>query len=116
MAAPTLHASGTQVAVIGTEHILSSIAIAGVFTSHVDLNAMQAGDTLELRVYRKVLAGGVSRPFKLLSFTGAQGADAQISDGDPFGNELAEADGLKFTLKQTVGTGRSFPWKVLKYT
>jgi hypothetical protein len=50
--AVTAFVSGTQTAVIGTEHFLANVNEAGVFTLHVDKNAMAAGDVLELRVYQ----------------------------------------------------------------
>lgn len=113
--AVTVEASGSQSAVIGTEHTLRSVNQPGVYTLHVDKNAMAAGDVLELRVYRIVLAGGTTRVVKVYEFSGAQLADDMQFDSRPFGNELNDADSLKFTLKQTFGTGRMFPWKVLKY-
>lgn len=113
--AVTAHASGTQTAVIGTEHFLSSPNVAGTFTLHVDCNAMQAGDTVELRVYQIVLTGGTARVVYLGTFTGVQSADDQIKISVPVSNELTDTNSLRFSLKQTAGTGRAFPWKVLKY-
>lgn len=115
----TAHATGTQTATIGTEHTLDDVAESGVFTLHVDTVNMQAGDILELRVYQIVLTGGTRRvvygPPNAL-FIGAQPADDVVKISVPIANELTDAGALRFTLKQTVGTGRSFPWKVLKYS
>lgn len=111
----TAHASGTQAAVIGQEHFLSSPAVAGTYTLHVDTVNMAAGDTLELRIYQKVLAGGVARVAYFFSWTGAQQATDLIKISVPISNDLAEADALRCSLKQTAGTGRSFPWKLLRY-
>ena len=113
--AVTAAGSGTQTAVINTEHTLLSVNAAGVYTLHVDKNAMASGDVLELRIYRIVLTGGTARVVKVYEFSGAQLADDMQFDSRPFGNELTDTDSLKFTLKQTFGTGRNFPWKVLKY-
>jgi hypothetical protein len=113
--AVTADGSGTQTATVGTEHTLKSVNTAGVFSLHVDKNAMASGDVLELRVYRIVLTGGTARVVKIYTFDGAQPADDLIFDSRPFSNELTDADSLKFTLKQTFGTGRAFPWKVLKH-
>ena len=33
----------------------------------------------------------------------------------PISNELTDANALRFSLKQTAGVARSFPWKVLRY-
>lgn len=113
--AVTAQGSGTQSAVITTEHTLLDVAIAGTFQLAVDKNAMQAGDTLELRVYDIVLTGGTRRVAYKDSWSGAQDADDMIAISVPISNELTDAGALRFTLKQTAGTGRSFPWKVLKF-
>lgn len=113
--AVTAQSSGTQSASIGTEHTLLDVAVAGTFTFHVDTNAMVSGDTLELRVYQMVLTGGTRRVAYMQSYSGAQSADDQIKISVPISNELTDAGSLRFTLKQTTGTGRSFSWKVLKY-
>ena len=62
-----------------------------------------------------VLTGGTSRTAYVESYTGAQSADDLIKISVPISNELSDANSLQFTLKQTAGTGRAFPWKVLKY-
>jgi hypothetical protein len=107
--------SGTQTATISTEHTLLDIAAAGVYTLHVDTVNMASGDTLELRVYQIVLTGGTRRVAYLGSFAGAQPTDDLIKISVPIANELSDSGSLRFTLKQTAGTGRSFPWKVLSY-
>lgn len=112
---PTLYASGTQTATVTTEHFLSSPNIAGAFSFHVDTNTMVAGDVLELRVYRIILTGGTSRVLYLGRFAGAQHADDLIKDSQIVGNDLTDTNSLRFSLKQTFGAGRAFPWKVLQY-
>ena len=106
----TLVASGTQTAVIGTEHTLSTDTSNGNFVFKVDANAMASGDTLELRIYDVVLASGVSRVAYFSKFTDAQGADDKIKVSVPVPANIE----FKATLKQTAGTGRAFPWSVLK--
>lgn len=113
--AVTADATGTQSATVTTEHTLRDVAAAGTYTLHVDLNAMAAGDVLELRIYQMVLTGGTRRVAYFQRFEGAQPTDNQIAISVPISNELTDAGALRFTLKQTYGTGRSFPWKVLKY-
>lgn len=113
--AVTVQASGTQSATVTTEHTLASINVAGVFSLHVDTNAMAAGDVLELRIYQIILTAGTSRVVSMGMYYGAQSTDDAIKISIPIGNDLTDTDSLKFTLKQTFGTGRSFPWKVLKY-
>lgn len=113
--AVTSPAGGTQTAVISTEHQLADTAIAGVYTFHVDTNAMVAGDILELRVYQMVLTGGTSRVVFKQKYDGVQDPDELIKISSSIGNELTDATALRFSLKQTAGTGRAFPWKILKY-
>ncbi len=113
--AVTAQGSGTQTATIGTEHTLLDVAMAGTFTFHVDLINMASGDTTELRIYQMVLTGGTRRVAYLETFTGAQVADNLIQICVAISNELTDAGALRFTLKQPVGTGRAYPWKVLRY-
>lgn len=109
-------ASGTQSATVTTEHFLSNVNEAGVYTLHVDLNAMVAGDYVELRIYQMVLTSGTARVAYLETFTGAQPTDAKIAISVPISNELTDAQALRFSLKQALGTSRDFPWKVLKHS
>lgn len=108
-------ATGTQTAVIGTEEFLSSPNAAGVYTLHVDTVNMAAGDVLELRVYQIVLTGGTSRVAYVVQYAGPQPADDLIKISVPIANDLTDTNSLRFSLKQTAGTGRAFPWKVLQY-
>lgn len=107
--------TGTQAATVGSEHTLLDVAIAGTFTLHVDLSVMAVGDTLELRLYQIILTGGVRRVAYMQPYYDAQSTDAMIAISVPISNELTDAGSIRATLKQTTGTGRSYPWKVLKY-
>lgn len=109
-------ASGTQSATVTTEHFLSNVNEAGVYTLHVDLSNMVALDALELRVYQMVLTAGTARVAYLETFSGAQPTDAMIAISVPISNELTDAQALRFSLKQTLGTSRNFAWKVLKHS
>lgn len=113
--AVTAHATGTQTAVIGTEHFVSSPNVAGTFTLHVDTINMVDGDVLELRAYQMVLTGGTTRVAYYSTFFDVQAADDMIKISVPISNELTDTNALRFSIKQTAGTGRNFPWKVLKY-
>ena len=104
----TLEVSGTQVAVISTEHTLATVTTDGTFVLYVDTNAMVLIDELELRVKTKVLSGGTTREFLLATYTHVQGQAIKASIPVNSDQEVV------FTLKQTAGTGRSFPWKVVK--
>jgi hypothetical protein len=107
--------AGTQTATIGTEHVLLDVGVVGSYTFHVDTINMVAGDVLELRVYQMVLTGGTRRVAYFTRYFDAQAADDLIKISVPASNELTDAGALRFTLKQTAGTGRAFPWKVLRY-
>lgn len=113
--AVTAQGSGTQSATVTTEHTLLDVAVAGTFTLHVDTVNMVSGDVLELRLYQIVLTGGTRRVCYFASYSGAQPADDIIKISVPVSNELTDSGSLRFTLKQTFGTSRNFPWKVLKY-
>lgn len=110
----TAHNVGTQTASIGTEHTLDDVATPGVFTFHVDTANMAAGDILELRIYEIVLTGGTRHVAYEQSYAGAQSSDDIVKISVPVMNELTDAGSLRFTLKQTSGTGRAYPWKVLQ--
>jgi hypothetical protein len=116
--AVTAYASGTQTATVTTEHELpdgDNVKEAGVFVFLIDTSAMVAGDVLELRIYKIALTGGTPRIVAFAQFCGAQPAHDVMKVSLPMSNSLAEADALKFTLKQTFGTGRDFPWSILKH-
>lgn len=113
--AVTAYASGTQTCTIGTEHFLSSPNVAGTYTLHLDTNAMAAGDVLEVRIYQMVLTGGTQRVAYFVSYFGAQLTDDKIKISVPISNELTDTNALWFSIKQTYGTGRAIPWKVLTY-
>lgn len=104
----SLEASGTQVAVVTTEHTLATVATDGTFVLYVDTNAMVLIDELELRVKTKVLSGGTTREFLVATYIHVQGQPIKASI------PVASDQECVFTLKQTAGTGRSFPWKVIK--
>lgn len=113
--AVTAFGSGTQTATIGTEHFVSDVNQSGVYSFHVDTNAMAAGDVLELRVYQMILTAGTARVMAEQTYYSVQGTDDLIKMSVPIGNDLTDSTSLRFSIKQTFGTGRAYPWKVLKY-
>jgi hypothetical protein len=114
--AVTAQGSGTQTATVTTEHTLLDVAIAGTFTLHVDTVNMVAGDALELRIYQMVLTAGTRRVAYYAFYADAQLADDLIKISVPISNELTDAGALRFTLRQSLGTSRNFPWKTLRYS
>jgi hypothetical protein len=116
--AVSVEASGTQTAVINTEHTLRDVNTVGTFQFYVDMAALAATEVVELRMYQIILTGGTRRLALpgMKTFTGALADPNQIVYYfDPISNDLTDTGSLRFTLKQTSGTGRAFPWKVLKY-
>ena len=104
----TVSGSGTQAATIGTEHILDTDTVNGTYACFVDLVNMANGDVAELRVYTKVLSTGALD----LVWKGTY-ANVQVEPVKP-APPIASDQSVKFTLKQTAGTGRNFDWKVLR--
>lgn len=104
---PALEASGTQAATVGTEHTLSTLTTVKTFVLVVDAGAMLNGDILELRVNTTVLTAGTSRLAYFGTYRDIQSMPQKISI--PIPSDISAV----FTLKQTAGTGRSYPWKVL---
>jgi len=116
--AVTASASGTQTAEVTTEHQLADTYVAGTYTFHVDTVNLAAGDVVELRIYQMILNGGTARVIYSTRYAGAQPTDDLIKVSVPVSSELGSASpsvALRFSLKQTFGTSRNFPWKVLKY-
>lgn len=106
-------ASGTQSASVGTEHFVSSPNEVGIYIYYVDLVNMAAGDAVELRSYHMVITGGAQRVVLMEAFQGAQPADALIF-WTVIINDLTDTNAVRFSLKQTLGTSRNFPYSVIK--
>lgn len=113
--AVTAFDSDTQTCTVTTEHTLASVDEAGVYTLHLDLDDLAAGDVLEVRVYQTILSGGTSRVAYFDAFAGVQPTLGKVVISPPISNDLAVTDALKFTITQTLGTSRDIPWKVLKH-
>ena len=107
----TQKASGTQTAIIDTEHTLTTITDAGVYQLLVDVNAMVDGDELELRIDIKVLTGSTARTVFYATFAHDQGVDGNVIISPP----IPSAFSIAFTLLQDAGTGRAFDWAVYEY-
>jgi len=110
--AVAVNTSGSQSAAVGTEHDLATVTTAKVLQLVVDASAMTNGaspdtmDVLELRIYGKARTGDTERLLYAASFLGPQqeGLKASLAVVSPHH--------ARFTLKQTAGTGRAFPWAV----
>lgn len=109
--AVTEHASGTQAATVGTEHFLGTDpeATDGAFQFVVDVSVLARGDTLEIRVYEAALSTDV------VSQQAARWPILNEQDDDLFVSPaLILLHRWRFSIKQTVGTGRSFKWSIRK--
>src|SRR5581483_3174438 len=102
----TVDSSGTQTATIGTEHVLDSPTTSATYVFAVDTVNLALGDIVELRVYDMVDGTNYRQVFK-----GTYGPVPQINNGK-VSPPIAVTTQAKFTLKQTAGTGRAFPWSV----
>jgi hypothetical protein len=101
-----VESSGTQTAVISTEHTLASPATAKTRVLLVDVSALIATEVLELRFKGPVLSAGSTQLIKLQTYTGVV--------AEPFTQSMPflMPQGGSVTLKQTSGTGRAFPWAI----
>ncbi len=104
---PVRESSGTQAATIGTEHVLAAPTSARSRVLIVDVVALAPGDLVELRIKTHALAGGTDRTVYTAAYAGP------VTDPMVVSVPIPLVDGGAFTLKQTTGTGRSFPWAVL---
>lgn len=102
-----VESSGTQAATVTTEHQLAAPTSNKTRVLRVDLGAMAAGDTVEIRIKTAVLAAGTVREQQ--NWTYANVVGSPIFESIP----ISSNQGATFTLKQTTGTSRSYPWAVL---
>jgi hypothetical protein len=114
--AVSVFSNGTQALTVGTEATVAQVNTSGVYSFHLDLSPMAAGDIIEIRVYQMVLTGGTSRVLLYQAYYGVQATDDVIKMSYPVGNDLSDGTALQCSIKQTFGTSRSVPWKVLKYS
>ena len=107
---PSQSQSGSQLTVIGTEHVLGvAETTAGIYQLRVDTTPMADTDEVELRCYTKTLATSTERLEWLVSYAGPQTARPnKIAIPTP------SVHSTKYTLKQTVGTVRTFDWSIVK--
>lgn len=101
--------SGTQTAVVATEHTLLDVnppAAPAAYVLAVDLGAMLNIDEVTLRCYVVVLSAGTEREVYRSTYLHAQALPIVYSI--PVVADVR----IRFTLQQQAGTARTFPWKV----
>jgi len=77
----------------------------------LDLDAMQGGDTIAVKVYHRLSDAGT---LKILAYHTWTGADGGLANGEVLDSiELVpNRHGWKLTLQQTAGTNRDYPWEL----
>jgi len=105
---PTLEASGTTATlVINTETDLTTLTVNKTLQLFLNNFNLVNGDTVEVRTYYKVLSASTERLYSVVTYANAQGEI--IASSDPLMSDIS----TRYTLKQTLGTGRTFEWKIL---
>jgi hypothetical protein len=97
--------SGSQTATVTTEHTLATPTTNATYVLSVDTVNLVNGDMVELRCYDKVDGTNYALMWKA-TYQHIQIGNAKASP------PIAVTTQAKFTLKQTAGTGRVFPWSV----
>lgn len=114
---PSTTASGTQTATPGTEHFVYDPApsVVGIYVFEVHVpSAFAAGEAIELAVYQKhLLVGDTAERVMFDRFDGPYMAVDGIYRCLPFAVDIAVTSGVRCSLKQLNGTGRSWKWKVV---
>lgn len=105
----TQEASGTQTAVIGTEHVLATIATAKTFVAVVRIAPIVASEYVQLRVRRRVLSGG---PTDVIFSKTYSWLEAAIRQAVTLPVDASGGGRYEVTLRQLNGTGRDFPWAI----
>jgi hypothetical protein len=100
-------ANGTQTCVIGTTHTLSTPTAGKTYVLMLDLNALAAGDVLNVILQAKALTGGTMRNVYTLVLAGPQADPVFMSVPIP------APIGTQFQILQSAGTGRAVPWSVV---
>lgn len=98
--------NGSQTAVISSEHTLATITDPGTYQLNVDLANMAKNDVLVLRAYGKARSSDTERLRYIYTLSNDQGLDH--FDSIP----VVTPHYVRFSLQQTDGTGRDFPWSV----
>lgn len=103
------HETGSQTAVIATEHTLNGTSpdtSDGVYQFVVDTSAMLSGDITKLRVKEKARGADTQRLVFVATLAGVQAEPLWVSPS------VILLHGWDFTLEQTAGTGRAYPWSI----
>ena len=106
---PTVLLSGTQTAVLATEHYLvSENATNGTFVLLVDTGLMDLNDRVEFRILTRSQFTKPSRTAYLAAYANQQASPMKYSVPVP------SAYAVTVTLLQSSTTGRNFDWSLMK--
>lgn len=109
--AVSLKTSGSQTATLTTEHSLATITDAGTYELWVDTDALVNGETVALKAKCKLAGSGDTAKIEWQAvFVHDQGTDIHKRSGP-----IPSPFSIEFTLTQTGGTGRAFPWAIYVY-
>lgn len=100
-------AEGTLVA-DGSEQTVLEYTETATIHGYIDLSKMEAGDTVEIKVYVRIKEGGEYQLHASETYSGAQSLPALYIVPKLSGH------GFKVTLKQTAGTYKSFDYMFSK--
>lgn len=105
-------ASSSQTATLTTEHQLGGAAYTadGIYALTVDTNNLAAGETLTLRAKIAATTGGTKRT--VWEWIGVGPQTEKIVQSPPIDSPWD----IEFTLTQTGGTGRAFPFTITQIT
>ncbi len=100
-------ASGTQAATVGTLHVLHAPTTLGkTFVLYVDCTALTGTDVVEIGVRDKTLSTSALAVVRTETLAGVQAEPVLMTV------PLPSVHGCDFTLRQTAGTGRSYPFSL----
>lgn len=98
--------SGTEYSLTANSTALAEKTDDGCFQAFIDLNAMTATETYEIKIYEKTVSGGTKRLIEVWSFTGVQSRPIFVSPAFIF------MHGWDVTCKKIAGTDRSIAWSI----
>lgn len=101
-------ASASQTATLDTEHTLTTQTLSGVYVLVTDLANLAAGDIVILKIKTKCRSTDTSRLAFYTTYAHGQSEPNKYSPPVPVDAEIV------CTLEQTDGTGRAFPWNLLR--
>ena len=101
--------SSTQTSGGAETNFAAASATSGVWVIAVDLGLMANGDVIELRVYN-IIGGGSERLSYYAVYANAQAQPGKYSVPVP---SNGGGDTIRFTIKQTAGTTRACPYRIM---